>query len=794
MATPEELAKWIVENQDKVGTPDFEIVSRAFLETQSGNQPAQVGRPPSLPGAAPSPVPIVTPEALQQQEAERRQRYERPVTEAFSEGFMAPRQSDPFGINPENQTILSPLLQVPRAGLEYAESLYSGAKQALGQALYNYDVLPSLRSATGLPQRTGDTPERLAARSMELPEVILEAMPIAPIVSGPQRTAAALARGAGRAEDVVPPIRQAPGVGRVVEEIPEVQPQTAAGVTEDLARTARTATGFGIGSRAARRKLARAAQRDPSAVAAAERLGVELPVDVLTTDSRLRNLSGLLRSQTGSAAETAWAETTRNAIVNANRAFEEMGASSDISRVSSGIRETLEDSANTLKNNANSFRREVNTNINVAGRVDAQNIKNWLQERIDQFGGGEEGLRALTSKERELWDLVSESNPTYARLDQIRDEIGRGLEQNSGPWMDALGRNSSNLYEQISGDQLSYIKNNYGEDLANKQTLANEIFREMYGVRGRMQKLFGRDLSGSIASTLSGVITRGAKGDITALNKIIKNVPEEERATALTSALFNAATRGGAGQVLEGVSETARPFSFASFTSAYRGLKNNSEVYNIFSKELGSDRMRILDDLYTVSRRIADAEGRILRTGKANQLPLEILRSQGFVSKVIQAAASRAAGAAMGALLDPFGGGLGAVAGLKSAEGIQNALSNISGRRLEKLHNLLNSSQFEKLIDDVALGAPTAESERLLLNTQTFRSYLNEIGVPIANGANWLRSALSIEAQKEPPPVQQESRLGAMPQNYAKVLSNMPIQGAPSRNPNDYARILSSFG
>lgn len=723
------------------------------------------GIPPTLPGVVSELRPILS---EQQQEAERRQRYERPVSEAFTQGFMAPRQGDPFGINPENQTILSPLVNLPRAGLELAESLYGGGKQALGQALYNYNVMPGLRETFGLPQRTGDTPQGLAAQALEMPEVITEAMPVAPIATVPQRMAGALARGAGRAEEL-----------------------------RTSARTGRSATGYGLGSRAARRKLARMAQPDPQAAAAAERLGVELPVDVLSADARLRNLSGLLRSQTGSAAETAWAETTRNAIINANRAFEEMGASSDISRVSSDIRENLENSINTLKSNATSLRQEVNGNIDVSGRVDAQNIKNWLQERIDQFGGGEEGLRGLTSKERELWDLVSEANPTYARLNQIRDEIGRGLEQNSGPWMDALGRNSRNLYEQISEDQLSYIRNNYGEDLANKQTLANETFREMYGIRGRMQKLFGRDISGSIASTLSGVIARGAKGDVSALNRIIQNVPEEDRATALTSALFNAATRGGAGQVLEGVSETARPFSFASFTSAYRGLKNNSEVYNAFSRELGSERMRILDDLYAVSRRIADAESRIIRTGKANQLPLEIIRSQGFISKIFSFAASRAVGAAGGAFfsgdLAPFG----AVAGSQMAESIQNTIKALRGDKAEKLHNLLNSSQFQELVDRVSSGASTVDAERQLLATQSFRQYLNDIGVRVADGANWLRAALSIEGQSEQEqqaaPMQQSSA-GAAPQNYARVLSNMPQQGAPARNPNDYARLMSAMG
>ena len=41
MATSDEYASWIVANADKKGTPDFDIVAKAYADSK-GNQPASV--------------------------------------------------------------------------------------------------------------------------------------------------------------------------------------------------------------------------------------------------------------------------------------------------------------------------------------------------------------------------------------------------------------------------------------------------------------------------------------------------------------------------------------------------------------------------------------------------------------------------------------------------------------------------------------------------------------------------------------------------------------------------------
>lgn len=66
-------------------------------------------------------------------------RFGRSASAAFREGFIKPRQNDPFGMNPENRSFTAADIpfDAARGLLELAESTYGGIKQGTGQLLYN---------------------------------------------------------------------------------------------------------------------------------------------------------------------------------------------------------------------------------------------------------------------------------------------------------------------------------------------------------------------------------------------------------------------------------------------------------------------------------------------------------------------------------------------------------------------------------------------------------------------------------------------------------------------------------
>ncbi|WP_220398738.1 hypothetical protein, partial [Adlercreutzia equolifaciens] len=102
----------------------------------------------------------------------------------------------------------------------------------------------------------------------------------------------------------------------------------------DLARKAVSRT---PGASRARAELAEIAKTNPEAKAAADRLGLDLPVDVLSDNSQLKAITGLTRSQIGSGAQTAWAQTYKEAADRGYQAMDELEAITDISQVSADV-------------------------------------------------------------------------------------------------------------------------------------------------------------------------------------------------------------------------------------------------------------------------------------------------------------------------------------------------------------------------------------------------------------------------------------------------------------------------
>ena len=76
--------------------------------------------------------------------------------------------------------------------------------------------------------------------------------------------------------------------------------------TEGMIELAQKAVSRGPGASKARAQLAEMAKTNSEAKAAADRLGLELPVDVLSDNSQLKEVVGLTRAQIGSEAKQVW--------------------------------------------------------------------------------------------------------------------------------------------------------------------------------------------------------------------------------------------------------------------------------------------------------------------------------------------------------------------------------------------------------------------------------------------------------------------------------------------------------
>ena len=116
-----------------------------------------------------------------------------------------------------------------------------------------------------------------------------------------------------------------------VEAVAEAAPMNFTATLErtdasEVLNLARKASGIGPGSSAAKARLIDMAQVNPEAAAAAQRLNIDVPFDVLSDNAQVRSAVGLTRAKVAGEAEAAWEATTRAAIQRADEISQEFDA------------------------------------------------------------------------------------------------------------------------------------------------------------------------------------------------------------------------------------------------------------------------------------------------------------------------------------------------------------------------------------------------------------------------------------------------------------------------------------
>jgi hypothetical protein len=496
---------------------------------------------------------------------------------------------------------------------------------------------------------------------------------------------------------------------------------------EAMIELARKAVSRGFGASKARAELAELAKIDPEAQAAAERLGIQLPVDVLGQNAQLQRVTGLARSQIGSEVETAWRKTYDDAAERAFKAMDELGAVKDISKLSKNVFDKLDTANKGLEVQAADLRDQVTQAIDVSGRVDATAIRSYLEDQIRKLGGGAEGLRELSGEEKKLWAMVSKGNPTYEALDKKRAEIGRAMTKGTGAWVDSNAQRINDIYAKLADDQMGFIESSAGKEIADKQRAANTLFKQMYDGRGQMQEIFGRNLSKDLGPLITTAITQGGKGGVEAINKLLENIPADMRGTVLTSGLFSTATDAKGG------------FSFTNFANTYSKLREQSQVFNQFAKAIGPDGVNLLNDFNAIGRRIANAQANIIPTGAANQL--NALNAENLMLKILQGVGAAGAGAAATSVL---GADLIQTVGGIIAAGGGAAFAQLKSKtNVQKLHDLMKSDKFRELAVSAATGEGLERNINRVAGSKEFSDYAKLVGIDMKDARNWLNSAIA---------------------------------------------------
>ena len=514
-----------------------------------------------------------------------------------------------------------------------------------------------------------------------------------------------------------------------IETIKVGEKNTTFDIDSDAAKLGELARRASGGDKKAVEELIRLAKINPEALAAAERLGFDLPADVFSDNILMQQVAGLTRSAAATDASSAWILTLKNASDQADRVISELGGSTDLATISERIKTSLTDLQATLKRSANdlySGNKEagiigVNDAVPKSTPVSTNKTLSLLNDLKKELGG----IKNLNPVESALLKrLTDKKNPlTYAALLREKQNVfNAGM--NKGPYVNANEGTLRRIYNALRDDQLDTVEAVGGKDLRAQLQRANRIVQQQKALEDRIVKAYGKEIEGSIATKLKTAITSGAKGDISNLTKVLKTIPEDLKKEAIATAINSLSISGrSAGDI---------NFGFNEFSKLYKNLKDQKPVYDEIIKVLGPDAKTLMDDLYIVSKRVTDARAGVITTGKANQALVNALTAESIIGKILNSSVG-------GRIIQGGAAGAGAVAagpaGAVTAGALTGLLKFGNKSQIESVGKLLRSQAFNDMVSNV-----NSQTVAKVTRSPAYKRWAKTMG--IGDSRNWIQSAL----------------------------------------------------
>jgi len=610
-----------------------------------------------------------------------------------------------------------------RAAPPVAAAVRRGAQRATGRA----PAAPPAPGAAGAPMGTAMAPE--TPPPAQRIEPTFEVPPMAAAVPEAPPMAAAIPE--------APPAAAAPTAAPAAA--PAAAAEATAGGVSDVLNLARKAGGFGPGSSAAKAQLVDLAQVNPEARAAAERLRIDVPFDVLSDNPQVRSAVGLTRALVAGEAEAAWESTVRNAIQRADEVSQQFDANFIAGRPAPGatsqkIVDNLQQTRQTLKTDAKAIYDRIDEAVPKNSPVKLNNLKTYLDDLRTNLGAA----GRMTPQESNLAKMLEKGELTYFGLKREKDLVGQAVGGLKSPYDNMAAGDLKRLYAALAQDQLDNVATLAGEEARRELRAANLLTAKQKALEKRIVGAFGQEIDGSVAQRMQTAITTAAKGDAAAFNRLMKVVPDELQKETLATALASVTAGKAAGRAA-GAAETV--FSPAEFTKVYRGLRANPPVYSQMVKIMGPEWDRASRDLYEISRRIADAQARIPTTGKANQI-LGDAAVQGLMGQVMSSSVAQRAATGVASMVP--GGGL-------IAPDIVQWMSSAKGAGVQKAAKLFASPEFQELAVQTATkgGQPSQAALRRTAMSKSFGDFAKEANLPQSLDARiqFLQSAIQTGRQ-----------------------------------------------
>ncbi|MGL5280328.1 MAG: hypothetical protein ACRC8W_00985 [Plesiomonas shigelloides] len=438
-------------------------------------------------------------------------------------------------------------------------------------------------------------------------------------------------------------------------------------------------------------ELASRVQPSDEMLGAAERIGMErdLLPSHYSTSSTYQQIEQGLKSMPGSKL----AAQEENAILNLSRKADELinefGGTTDKSALSTDFKDKSLIAISQLDDRAESLYSQVNSAIPKWKRVDTDSIVDHLDAKADTMGG----VEYLSPIERRVIKMMApESNPTYARLDMIRKQVGAAIGKGTGPFRKQTTEELKQLYAALSRDQERAAM---VADVGDVYRLATSETAKRKRLEENLVSLIGSDLAGAITSKTGPALKGLQTGDYKLFDQVINKVPEDMRESVVLSALNDVFTQG---------SRKEKQMSIAGFADWWAGLQRNSQSMKRLKDNIPADAFSRLQDIATVATGIRNAKSKEITTGRVQALLDNFNSDSGFLSKLYDVGKKAAAAEGLTSAIGIPGAG--------AASAVVSTLMAPKTKRTVLADELLSSPEFRGIVRKVVAGGVESYSAR----------------------------------------------------------------------------------
>lgn len=425
--------------------------------------------------------------------------------------------------------------------------------------------------------------------------------------------------------------------GMGIDDMKEILPGSVEAQAGEVGKTVASR----VGRTGRLEKLAEAAQPNPEIVKAATEFGL---LDDMLTSHTTKDFTHAavvqgLASIPGSRLAARQDRLLRRVAQKADELIREFGGTTEKTELSDTFRtrakQTIDDLANAAETEYGKIREEITKQAAEKGAssppVSADNILKYIDDKAAELGG-EEWLTPLEKKLKK--GLAPDQNPTYARLDDIRKQIGEALNKGTGSpvFKNAPTARLKKLYGELAKDQLAAAEEMGFGDLYKS---ANQLVATRKAIEDQMVQTLGKDITGNITAKAKKAINDLSMGDTKSWDNLAENIPKELGKDQRREIFATALNDAFAGRSRK---NTITPAAFDDFM---KNLNRNPAAAKRLATEIGSENYDRLKKFHTVVGGIRRGLDQSIHTGRVMAVP-------GIVDE-IQTLAQRLYGAAEGA-------------------------------------------------------------------------------------------------------------------------------------------------